>query len=120
MKQKIKLYFDENFPFNIIKYLKTDNSWKKKCKIFSAYDESNMGKNDEFHFNYCKKKKLVLLTLDGDFMDDDKFPIMKIPGIIRIVANKQDEVAILQNLTTLINFLSAIAVVKTSLKLTRA
>jgi predicted nuclease of predicted toxin-antitoxin system len=105
-KQKIKLYFDENFPLEIIEYLKTNKNWKKMSKIFSFYDEDNSGKSDEFHFNYCKKRKFVLVTLDGDFMDDSRFPIMKIPGIVRIVANKQDRMGILENLATLIYFLS--------------
>ena len=108
VKQKIRLYFDENFPMGTVNYLKSDKNWKKKCKIISAHDEGNLGKKDGFHFNYCKKKDFVLVTLDSDFMDDTKFPIMKIPGIIRIASNKQDQDDILNNLAILISFLSNI------------
>ncbi|MFH0813827.1 MAG: DUF5615 family PIN-like protein [Pseudomonadota bacterium] len=106
LKQKLKLYFDSNFPKDIVKWLKTDNYWKKKCKIFSAYDDKNQNKDDNFHFNYCKKKRLTLVTLDDDFMDDRKYPFSKMPGIIRVAEGKNDPYRIKQSLGILLNFLS--------------
>ena len=52
----------------------------------SAYDFNNQSKDDDFQYSFCKEKGFVLVTLDYDFMDDKKFPIQKIPGVILIVA----------------------------------
>lgn len=106
LKQKFRLYFDENFPQDIVSVLKTDNNWQKKCKIYSAYDQGFVNKDDKFHFEYCRKKDLVLVTLDRNFMDDNKYPFSKIPGIVRVVAKRNDSATILANLRNLLVFLS--------------
>jgi len=106
LKQKLLLYCDENIPHDLIEVLKSDNYWRKKCKIYSAFDEGNINKDDNFHFEYCKNKGMTLVTLDKHFMDDRKYPFSKIPGIIRIVAKKNDSETILGNLWTLIEFLT--------------
>jgi len=105
-KQKFRLYFDENFPQDVVEMLKTDNSWKRKCKIYSAYGQGFETKDDKFHFEYCRKNDLVLVTLDKDLMDDSKYPFSKIPGIIRVVAKRNDSATILGNLSNLLTFLS--------------
>jgi predicted nuclease of predicted toxin-antitoxin system len=106
LKQKFRLYFDENFPQDVIGAMKTDANWKRKCKILSAYDHGFEKKNDKFHFEYCKKNDLVLVTLDKDFMDDRKYPISNTPGIVRVVAKRNDSTTILANLRSLLSFLS--------------
>jgi predicted nuclease of predicted toxin-antitoxin system len=106
LKQKFRLYFDENFPQDIIQVLKSDKKWQKKCKICSAYDKGFVNKDDKFHFEYCRKNALVLVTLDKDFMDDKKYPFSKIPGIVRVVAKRNDSATILANLGSLLIFLS--------------
>jgi predicted nuclease of predicted toxin-antitoxin system len=106
LKQKTKLYFDENFPQDVIGFLRTDKGWKRKCKIYSAFDFGYENRDDSFHFNFCKKKKYVLVTLDKDFMDDKKYPFLKNPGIIRVIAKKSDPATILANLGSLLTFLS--------------
>jgi hypothetical protein len=106
LKQKLVLYCDENIPHDVIGVLELNNYWRKKCKIYSAFDEGNTNKDDNFHFIYCKNKGMTLVTLDKHFMDDRQYPFSKIPGIIRIVARKNDSVTILANLRALIEFLS--------------
>lgn len=106
LKQKFILYFDENFPIEIIEVLRSNNYWRKKCKIYTAFDEGNTNKDDKFHFEYCRKKNMTLVTLDKHFMDDRQYPISKIPGIIRIVAKKNNSNTILANLFSFIEFIS--------------
>jgi predicted nuclease of predicted toxin-antitoxin system len=106
VKQKFRLYLDANFPRNIVKVLETSSNWRRKCKIYSASDLGFEKKDDLFHFGYCRKNKLVLVTLDKDFMDDSKYPFSEIPGIIRIAGKKNDAVTILTNLRQLLDFLS--------------
>jgi len=81
--QKLFFYFDENFPKKIISSLKLDKSFSKKFGIKSAMD-GNIGKDDSFHFQFCRKHNYMLVTLDDDFMNDNKYPFNKIPGIIVI------------------------------------
>ena len=106
LKQKFRLYFDENFPQDVVEVLKADSNWKRKCKIYSAYDQGFENKDDKFHFEYCRKNDLVLVTLDKDFMDDRKYPFSKIPGIVRVVSKRNDSATILANLSSLLTFLS--------------
>jgi hypothetical protein len=39
--QKINLYFDENFPPDVIDELKCSKRWKSKCRFYSVYDFCN-------------------------------------------------------------------------------
>ena len=104
-KQKPILYFDENFPFSTVTILKENGRITKHFKIYSAYDFGNQGKDDEFQYSFSKKRGFALVTLDKDFMDDKKFPIQNIPGIIYIVAGKKQLSNIQKCLLILINFI---------------
>ena len=83
--QKIDLYFDENFPQEIITDLKRDKGWKSKCRFYSVYDFCNESKDDAFQFGFCKAKRFTLDTLDDDFFNDTVYPFNGFPGIIKIV-----------------------------------
>lgn len=108
VKQKISLYFDENFPKEIIKEIRQSKSWKKDCRIYSAFELGNSKKDDKYHFQYCKKNKFTLVTLDDDFMNDKKYPFGKMSGIIRVVSKKNDLNTIRYCLTVIIDFLSGV------------
>jgi len=89
-KQKIILYFDENFPMEIIKIFKENKQLRKKYKTISVFDKNNQRKDDNFQLNYCKRHKYILVTIDKDFWDDILYPISKIPGIIIIDAKNTE------------------------------
>ena len=74
-KGKLSLYFDEDFPQELIDHFKRIRAWKKKVRILSVSDKKNYGKDDKYQFNHCKKNGLTLVTLDKGFMDDKKYPI---------------------------------------------
>ncbi len=90
LSQKIDLYFDENFPREVIDDLKRDKGWKSKCRFYSVYDFGNENKDDDFQFGFCKKKGFTLVTLDDDFLNDTVYPFNGFPGIIRIVTKGND------------------------------
>lgn len=104
-KQKLALYFDENFPEELIDSLKKDGWWTKNYKITTALEEGNLGKDDSSHFAYCKKCNYILVTLDEGFWNDRKFPYSKIPGIIIVTSKKHESRKIKQALETLLSFL---------------
>lgn len=104
-KQKLFFYFDENFPKETVDILKSDRSFSKKFGIKSAAD-INRAKDDLFHFQYCKKRGFMLVTLDKDFMNDRKYPFNKIPGIIVLSFSKDSFGKIKEALDKIAYFLS--------------
>lgn len=90
LNQKIDLYFDENFPREVIADLKRDKGWKRKCRFYSVYDFGNENKDDSFQFGFCKGKGFTLVTLDDDFFNDTLYPFNGFPGIIKIVTSGND------------------------------
>ena len=106
LKQKFRLYLDANFPQDIVRELRTNSNWRRRCKTYSAYNPSFAKRDDSFHFEYCRKHNFVLVTLDKHFMDDIKYPFSQIPGIIRVAPKKNDPVTILAALQQLVDFLS--------------
>jgi predicted nuclease of predicted toxin-antitoxin system len=104
--QKINLYFDENFPQEIINQLKNDKWFGKKCKITSVFDEETTRKGDSFHFSYCKKKNYTLVTLDADFWNDSKYPFGKIPGIVILTCDSKNFSKVSELVEIFISFFS--------------
>jgi predicted nuclease of predicted toxin-antitoxin system len=111
-RQKPVLYFDENFPQTVLGTLKENRQIKNCFKIFSVYDFHHQNKDDDFQYAFAKKKGFVLVTLDKDYMNDRKFPIHKIPGIILIIAGRNQTSRIMRCLITLTNFLSVVPLPK--------
>ncbi len=105
LKQKLNLYFDENFPKEIVESLKSDKGWKRKCRVYSVYDFGNENRDDAFQFAFCKDKGYTLVTLDDDFWNDTTYPFGSIPGVIRVVADGRDLDKIKTCLNVLLSFL---------------
>src|SRR5262249_27318453 len=105
-RQKPVLYFDENFPKNVVDALKTNRRITRYFKIYSVYDFLHQNKDDDFQYSFAKKKRFVLVTLDKEFLNDKKYPIQKIPGIIVVIAGSNQTSRIAQSLGMLIGFLA--------------
>ena len=103
--QKIDLYFDENFPREVIDDLKRDKGWKSKCRFYSVYDFGNENKDDVFQFGFCKQKGFTLVTLDDDFFNDTVYPFNGFPGMIRIVTTGNNLDSIRYCLNVMVLFL---------------
>lgn len=105
-KQKINLYFDENFPQEVVNQLKNDKWFGKKCKIFSVFDEQTRGREDKFHFDYCKKKGFTLVTLDAGFWNDSKYPFGTIPGVIILTCDGKKLTEVKELIEVFVSFFS--------------
>jgi predicted nuclease of predicted toxin-antitoxin system len=93
LKQKLHLYFDENFPEEVASYFVNCLQLKKKLTATSARICGNRGRTDEFHYNFCQSKGYTLVTRDTDFNNDHDYPFTSdggkpIPGIIIIRATQ--------------------------------
>ena len=76
--KKPVFYADEDFPPESLEYLK---DFKVKHSIVD-FDYS--GREDEFHFKFAADQKLIILTLDDDYLDNRKFKLPKTYGVIVI------------------------------------
>lgn len=105
-KQKLPLYFDHNFPRNVVDYMRSVRRLARLFRMRSAAELGLGSREDPFHFNYCGRNSYVLVTLDGDFMDDRKYPLAKQPGVIYVVAGRNDVAVIAGCLITVAQFLA--------------
>lgn len=111
-RQKPVLYFDENFPQTVVAALMENRQIKNCFKILSVYDFQHQNKDDDFQYEFWRQKRFVLVTLDKDFMNDEKYPIQKIAGIILIIARRGQTSTITRCLITFTNFLSVVPLPK--------
>jgi len=108
VRQKPILYFDENFPAPVVESIGESRRIRKYFKMVSVHDFDNEGKDDEFQLAFCKTKGFVLVTLDKGFMDDRKYPIQRLPGIVVIAAAKNQTSKIIRCLSAFTQFLTFI------------
>ncbi|ODP35013.1 DUF5615 family PIN-like protein [Pandoraea sp. ISTKB] len=76
-RQKARFLVDENMGEEVAKLLRSFGY----SAIFVA-DVGLSGKSDETVFSYAWKKRLIILTHDSDFLDDQAFPFHRNPGVI--------------------------------------
>ena len=75
--KKLKLYADASVPFPIIKELRD-----AKIPVKAAVEDGFSSRGDPAIINAARKRGRVLLTLDGDFWDDKKFPLHQAHGVV--------------------------------------
>ena len=74
---KVRFYADHNVDYAFVEALRI-----KKYDVETARDIGAERQPDEFHFRRAFKSKRVLLTLDRDFLDNDRFPLSQTRGVI--------------------------------------
>jgi predicted nuclease of predicted toxin-antitoxin system len=104
-KQKPRLYFDENFPPDVIEHFRSPY-WKKRVWTTSAHEERRLGQADRFHYTHCLRHQYTLVTLDADFNDDRRYPFVhgKMPGIIIVRASSAEVQRAANMLAILLDF----------------
>lgn len=106
LRQKPHLYFDENCPEDVIRHFRRASYWKNKVKTTSAFLEGNVKRSDLFHYRFCQRHRLTLVTLDGDFADDRRYPFThgKMAGMIIVRASSSNPPTIVGLLAMLLGF----------------
>jgi len=97
-KHKINLYFDENFPREIITELQESRRWRKRIRFHLKLEAVNRGKSDSFHYAFCKKNELTLITSDRGFISEKKYKICGNSGIIVATSTSNSVSEIRENL----------------------
>jgi predicted nuclease of predicted toxin-antitoxin system len=85
-KQNARFLLDENITPDALEYLKGEGFWARSVKELGL-----QGKDDSVIFAYAQKHSLVLLTSDADFLDDRKFPLNRVPCIIRVPSSSDSD-----------------------------
>jgi predicted nuclease of predicted toxin-antitoxin system len=87
-----------------VESIRQDSFWRDKVSVETAAEAGLEGRDDGDHLAHCRREGLILVTLDGDFMDDRRYPIAyQTPGIIQIVSTSEAD--IFRSLATLLLFI---------------
>lgn len=96
-KRKSKFIVDENLGPEVAKILK-DLRWNVKY----VSEVSLSGRSDEKVFRYASKHKRIILTHDGDFLDNSKFPFYCNPGIVILPGGDGNEDALVRSISDML------------------
>ena len=72
-----RFYADENFPRTA-----TDELRAMRARVTTAQQANLLGHPDENHVAYAKKKGLVLVSCDRDYLDERRHPLIHCPTIV--------------------------------------
>jgi predicted nuclease of predicted toxin-antitoxin system len=87
-KTKTRLLIDESLGARVAEYLR-DRGFNA---LFVA-DVGRAGRADEDVFAYAWRKRRMLWTHDRDFLDDNRFPEHRNPGLVVLPGGDGDQVA---------------------------
>jgi predicted nuclease of predicted toxin-antitoxin system len=75
-KAKARFFADENFPAQAVTILR-----ELGARVETAQEVKMRHHPDENHSAYALRKRLILLTCDHDFLDNQRFPLVHCPAI---------------------------------------
>ena len=78
-----RIYADANVPAGLVAYMRTRLDWDV---LFVIEEDSLRRARDIEHFRLAMQLRRTLVTLDQDFLDDDRFPPAVCGGIIVLSA----------------------------------
>lgn len=76
-KTKARFYADENFPAQATGILR-----EAGLDVLTVQEAGKRHHPDENHAAYALRERRVLLTLDRDYLDERKFPLIHCPAIV--------------------------------------
>ena len=85
---KIKLYADQNIRYGLVLALRSQG-----INIKHASEVGLLDRDDHRHFQYAQRIDRWLLTTDGHFLDNRKFPFEQMKGVVVVPDTGQDNVA---------------------------
>jgi len=83
--KKLKLFADASIPATIVEELRSAG-----ISVASASEQGLTSADDQTILGAAKKQGKVLLTMDADFWNEQKFPVHQIHGIIFVDVSPSD------------------------------
>jgi hypothetical protein len=78
-----RLYVDANVPAPLVTFMRTRLQWDV---LFVLEHEDLRRARDGEHYRLARQLGRILLSLDRDYLDDDKFPPAESGGVIILTA----------------------------------
>jgi hypothetical protein len=78
-----RLYVDANVPAGLVTYMRARLHWDV---LFVLEHENLRRARDDEHYRLARQLGRTLLTLDRDYLDDERFPPMESGGVVVLVA----------------------------------
>ncbi|MGH7339868.1 MAG: DUF5615 family PIN-like protein [Candidatus Rokuibacteriota bacterium] len=78
-----RLYVDANVPAGLVAYMRTRLHWDVLFVL--EHDDLRRARDGE-HYRLARQLGRTLLTLDRDYLDDEKFPPAESGGVIVLAA----------------------------------
>ncbi len=89
-----RIYADANVPAGLVTYMRTRLHWDV---LFVLEDDQLRRAPDTKHYRLAQQLRRTLVTLDRDYLDDDRFPPDEGSGVL--VIHAPDERSLSQLLT---------------------
>jgi hypothetical protein len=78
-----RLYVDANMPAGLVTYMRARLHWDVLFVL--EYENLRRARDDE-HYRLARQLGRTLLTLDRDYLDDEKFPPAESGGVVVLAA----------------------------------
>ena len=78
-----RLYVDANIPAGLVTYMRARLHWDV---LFVLEHENLRRARDDEHYRLARQLGRTLLTLDRDYLDDEKFPPAESGGVVVLAA----------------------------------
>lgn len=86
--QAPRIYVDANLPAGLVRFMRERLRWDV---LFVIEENSLRRAPDIVHFRLAMQLRRTLVTLDQDFLDDDRFPPAVCGGIIVLSAPHEEQ-----------------------------
>jgi hypothetical protein len=86
--QAPRIYVDANLPAGLVRFMRERLLWDV---LFVIEEDSLRRARDIEHFRLATQLRRTLVTLDQDFLDDDRFPPAVCGGIIVLSAPHEEQ-----------------------------
>src|ERR671912_1333165 len=83
-----RVYCDANLPVGLIRFMREQLRWD----VFFVLEEEDLRRAADIeHFRMAAQLRRTLLTLDKDYLDDDRFPPAEGSGVLVLSAAHQEQ-----------------------------
>ena len=88
MTEAPRVYADANVPAGLVRYMRERLKWD----VFFVIEEDDLRRAaDIAHYRLAGKLRRTLVTLDRDYLDDERFPREESGGVVVLSAPQEEQ-----------------------------